>query len=440
MSDNCENSPNPSPAPLDRDADVGIDRRGFLISAALGAPALALGACAVPGAPAAGAKNAPAPVATESQKAMAELNALIARINREYLNATGLIRSPQDIADGQRFIMHLLGVASDLYLEGDPVRPRFVSIVSPERKILGDNPDAKYHFTLIDAERYYRIRGRRKGNEYISYTVHADKGGGDWNGIGIAHINHRDIRFEPDGRYEIIVGPTRRGKNSLLTRVRNLKAAHIVNRNYYEHEISAAGDPSVVPELSIETLEPAPGPPPRLGDADIARRLRWVATFLKTSTLGLPPPSPKTAPSWFSTTPNLIGEPHTFRDDQGNVGFGALDNTYAAGVYALPAGQALIMEGRMPDCFFANVMLWNRFMQTGNYLHRRVSLNRQQMQLGRGGRYRIVIAGEDPGEPNWIDASGMPSGIVFWRFLLAEGRVERPRARVASIADVRAGR
>jgi hypothetical protein len=51
-------------------------------------------------------------------------------------------------------------------------------------------------------------------------------------------------------------------------------------------------------------------------------------------------------------------------------------------------------------------VLWNRFMQTYDYAHRRVSLNRKQTKLERDGSFRIVIAHSDPGVPNWIDAEG----------------------------------
>ena len=36
----------------------------------------------------------------------------------------------------------------------------------------------------------------------------------------------------------------------------------------------------------------------------------------------------------------------------------------------------------------------------------------------------MVIAHRDPGVPNWIDAAGLPTGMIFWRFLLPD---EAPR-------------
>jgi hypothetical protein len=50
-----------------------------------------------------------------------------------------------------------------------------------------------------------------------------------------------------------------------------------------------------------------------------------------------------------------------------------------------------------------------------------------------------VIAHRDPGVPNWLDTEGRPFGMVFWRFFLAEGEIETPRAEVVAVGEV-AGR
>ena len=99
--------------------------------------------------------------------------------------------------------------------------------------------------------------------------------------------------------------------------------------------------------------------------------------------------------------------------------------------------EALVITGRWPDCRFGNVCLWNRFQQTFDYVSRTVSLNRTQTEADEDGRFTMILAHEDPGRPNWLDTEGNPFGLVFWRFLLVEGGVETPNARVAKLADVR---
>ena len=95
------------------------------------------------------------------------------------------------------------------------------------------------------------------------------------------------------------------------------------------------------------------------------------------------------------------------------------------------------MEGRFPRCRFASVMLWNRYLQCYDYSSRRISLNHAQTKLEADGSDRIVLAGRDPGVPNWVDTEARPSGMVYWRFLLPEGEIVTPRTRVVQLSALR---
>jgi hypothetical protein len=43
----------------------------------------------------------------------------------------------------------------------------------------------------------------------------------------------------------------------------------------------------------------------------------------------------------------------------------------------LKPDEALVIEGRLPRCTFANLVLWKRWMQSLEFRSRRVSLNRR---------------------------------------------------------------
>ena len=105
--------------------------------------------------------------------------------------------------------------------------------------------------------------------------------------------------------------------------------------------------------------------------------------------------------------------------------------------YLLAPDEALVMTGRWPECAFANVSLWNRYLQTYEYVYRPGGRNRANTTLEADGTYRIVIAHEDPGVPNWIDTAGAAFGLVFWRFFLPEGPVETPQSSVVKVAELR---
>jgi hypothetical protein len=74
----------------------------------------------------------------------------------------------------------------------------------------------------------------------------------------------------------------------------------------------------------------------------------------------------------------------------------------------LKPDEALVIEGRLPRCTFANLVLWKRWMQSLEFRSRQVSLNRRQLRLEEDGSYRIFVAHRDPGVPNWLDTEGHP--------------------------------
>src|SRR5581483_2670023 len=76
------------------------------------------------------------------------------------------------------------------------------------------------------------------------------------------------------------------------------------------------------------------------------------------------------------------------------------------------------------------VQLWNRYMQSLDYRHHRVSLNREQVALEPDGSFRVVVAQRDPGVPNWIETAGHREGLVFCRWLQADTLPEQATATV----------
>jgi hypothetical protein len=115
------------------------------------------------------------------------------------------------------------------------------------------------------------------------------------------------------------------------------------------------------------------------------------------------------------------------------MGFAAFDAAYSSAPYRLGPDEALIITGRWPPCRFGNVVLWNRFLQTNDYVHRSVSRNRASTVLEPDGSFRMIVAHRDPGGPNWLDTEGRQAGTIFWRFFLPEGDIETPRAEVISL-------
>ena len=369
---------------------------------------------------------------TQSRAAFHELVSLLGETADAWLVPERGYEEEREVVEGLRNVLHLLSAGIDFYLEGDPERPEFVKIVSPIRRFMGDNPDAIYHLARIRPDRSYRIRGRREDSCYISFTIHGRAEDGRLGAAAepvLADVNDRSFGVADDGSFEVILSADERPGNWI-----GLPdgAATVITRHYFETAGTPAAELLRHVELTIEPLED-PGPRPLFDDAGMAARLRDVAAFLRGGTVeGIEMPNP---PPFVSRTPNELGEPMVFRQ-AGTDAWGAVDIAYSMGPFELAEGEALLMEGRIPPCAFANVVLWNRFMQAFEYRDRRVSLNREQIEFEDDGSFRLIVADRDPGLPNWLDTEGRREGTIFWRFLLPEEKPEKPVCRVAKLADL----
>ena len=251
----------------------------------------------------------------------------------------------------------------------------------------------------------------------------------------LADVNDRDFGVAADGTYEIVFG-SGPAEGDAKNFVQLAPGAHmIIVRNYFRQARSAQTDPDVSVRIWIEPLDD-PGPAPALTDDTLAARLREGVGFLQASTVGQTVPGEAPPVPFVSSVPNTVGTPWSFRRSEIDAA-GAVDIFYSSGQWDLAEDQALEMRGVIPECVFANVMLWNARMQTLEYSSRRSSFNQEQIRFERDGSYRLVIAHSDPGVPNWLDTGGHRHGTIFWRFLLPESDPVTPECTVVPLAKLR---
>ncbi|MBP1688112.1 MAG: hypothetical protein H6Q33_4255 [Deltaproteobacteria bacterium] len=369
-------------------------------------------------------------VSTQSRSAFYELLDTLRDVDVRYLGPERRIDRPEDIADGHRFVLQVLWSALDLISEADPERPVFRRTVWPELKFLGDNPDAVYYTAYIRSDRAYRIRGKTAGAVYTSFSLELGTADGHYS-KGVARaINDSELKPAADGSYELILSPEPRPGNWFKLEP---GTGSVQTRHYFEEERSVAADPSKVIPLTIEALD-VPGPRAARDDTAIAASIRRVITYVRAITLDQPPMMQQgKVPSWVSTVPNQFNQPAI---PSGDIGFANRDAAYAMAPYALKPDEALVIDGRFPKCRFANVVLWNRYLQTYDYVTHTVSLNRKQTKAQPDGSFRMVVAHRTPGVPNWLDTQGHPSGLIYWRFALPEETVPPLKARVVPVSKV----
>ncbi len=367
-------------------------------------------------------------IVTESRRALHELLDSLTEIDRRWASPEWNLLGESDVVDAHRALMHLLEGGLATFFETDPAHPRFERIVNPHRKFTGDNADAIYYDAPLSPDHAYRVRGRMDGAVYVSMTIECETDDGSMGKRTGGSINDTLFDVDAEGRFEVFLGGPPRERNWLEL---VSGASRVTTRHYYENESPAAADPSRDAGLSIEVLGEA-GPPPPHDDASVARGIRRVRRFLVSRTLEQPPMASSDPPPFVSLVPNEFPPPVL----PGDFGLAAKDAMYSMAPYVLGPDDALVVSARWPACRVANVCLWNRFLQTLDFTSRPVSRNRAQTTLEPDGSFRIVIAHRDPGHPNWLDTEGRPYGLVFWRYMLAEGPVETPRAEVVPFASI----
>ena len=374
------------------------------------------------------------PIDTASRRALHELIDLLGEVDRRWASPDWNLHTDDDVVGAHRALMHMLQWGLVGLFERDPTSPRFRRIVDPDRKVLGDNPDAVYFDAPVSAGRAYRVTGETKGAAYVSITVEAGEVWGSMDNQTVGVINDTGFDIDDDGRFEIFLGGEPRTRNWLALPD---GAGSLSTRHYFEEAVHAAANPDKVPVMRIEVVDaggqPVTTPPPRPSDESVAAGIRRVAGLVRELTVDRPPHTGAEPRSWISRVPNVFPPP----DRPGDLGLAAFDAAYAMAPFLIGPDEALVIRARWPKCRYANVCLWNRHLQTFDYATRSISLNRSQTVADADGRFTAVIAHTDPGAPNWLDTEGRPFGIVYWRFMLPEGDIETAQAEVVPLSEVR---
>jgi hypothetical protein len=353
----------------------------------------------------------------ETTAAFRELLDVLRDGDQSFLEGFRAVADDASVVEGYRFLVDVFSVALDIYVTTDAARPELLKIVSPTRKFGGDNADAYYYYAPIDPARTYRVHGRMGDAVYLSLCIYGGPTDGRWSNRIVSKINNREMTFGPDGAFELVIGGDRRPGNWIPLAE---DAVALVTRDYL---VDPVRDRQA--RYTIEAVEAAPPPPPPT-DADLAVRLRRTANFIRDLLNICPVPTPFDA--------NTVQEPYV--QQAVTYGWAAPDVAYAMGRYELAEDEALVIEGRSPDCAFWNLCLWNPYMCTYDYRHHRCTVNGGQVRYEPDGSWRVVVARRDPGQPNWLSTAGHAQGLLWFRWFLPADVPVRPTTRVVKMRDV----
>ena len=197
------------------------------------------------------------PIDTESRRALHELIDLLGEVDRRWVSPEWNLHTADDVVGAHRALMHYLQWGLVGLFERDPAGPRFHRIVAPDRKLLGDNPDAVYFDAPISADHAYRVTGETKGATYVSITVESGEAWGSMDNQVVGVLNDTSFDIDADGRFEILLGGEPRQRNWL---------ALPEGDQHPEDATHAAADPARVNHA--HEVVPAPPLPPSSSLAD----------------------------------------------------------------------------------------------------------------------------------------------------------------------------
>ncbi len=369
---------------------------------------------------------------TESREAYADLLAVLEEIGARFAGEEWGITDPNDVAETLRATMHLLASGIETQFDDDASRPVLRQLVTPWRKSLGDNADAMYHDAKVHPAGVYRVRGRTGGSVYVSCTVEAgaEEGGFPTGTVGVLNDSQFDV--DADGRFALLLGGPPRDRNWLGLAS---DASRLTIRHYWEKAEHPAIPPAPDLALRIDLVDgDVPSGRRAPDDRSVAASIRRASNYVRGRTIeAMAKPGDAEPPAFVSRIPHVFPAPVS----PGSHALAATDAAYSMAPYLLGPDEALVITARWPECRCANVNLWNRQLQTFDYLRHRISLNRAQTVPDADGSFRVVIADRDPGVGHWLDTEGRPFGLVFWRYMLPEGSIDTPQAQVVPLASLR---
>lgn len=320
-------------------------------------------------------------------------------------------------ADGYRALVRALNNQLGRF-EVDRERPELVPFNGWREKMLMDNPDFRYWVADIRDDRAYRITGTVGDAAYLSVTAY--RAGGALGAAASARIDSDALAVDQDGRFTVTLSRHAPGEGDWLELP---EGASVVWVRQFHRDAARER----LGSCRIEPVGPV-DPPPPIDPGRFEHRLTRLGGQMAAF------------PAVFTAlVHDDLARPNTVRhweEMAGGAAFTEPGIRYLRGAWDLAEDEALVVEGEAVPCRYWNVILYSRHLNSLDHRARSVSRTDGTAQVVDG-RYRIVLAGRDPGAPgDWLDTESRRFGLFVFRFLQPEHEPALPSVRVARVADL----
>lgn len=309
-----------------------------------------------------------------------------------------LIKDELTRAEGVRYLSRLVAGALPMTLDASSADyPQFLHFLNTRIHYGLPATDCHYVWAPVHGDNTYKIKGDRGTARLFDIETR----NGHFAHVADWTLEDRRSQFEVDSDNQVEIILSREPQPGNWIQLAE-GYGNIIFRQYFydwENERPAA--------LTIERLG-ASYPPPALSDDDIARRCQLFVDWLQ----NLPARFAEVYRSYHEAPQNaLIFDA---------IDFGWKDLRYGKGTYACAKDEALIIEVKLPEAQYWSIQLCSHFWEARDYHLRQTSLNGHQAHIDEDGVFRAVIAHDDPGVANWLDAGGHPHGLISLRYYKAD--------------------
>jgi hypothetical protein len=331
----------------------------------------------------------------------------------------GSPRDPLSRAEGFRYLSRVLRAGLEAFVEhADPRAPMLMRVVHETVKMGADNPDNYYQNAAISGEYEYRIVGTRGTVHYLSFATQSG-GYGEGRGLPLTgFLDGKELAIAPDGRFEIAVSVEPRPGNWLPMKPDS--GTLIVRQTF------ARRDRERIADLRIERVggDRAPTPmTPQAIDHGLGRAASLVGGVAALFA------------GWAEGFQQHLNELPLF-DPAVAKAFGGDPNiVYYHGYWRLAADEALIIEATPPECELWNFQLNNHWMESLDYRHFPIWINKHTAKARDDGSVRIIVSHADPKRDNWIDTVGHDFGTMLFRWVSAKSHPQ-PQTRVVKLRQI----
>lgn len=288
----------------------------------------------------------------------------------------------------------------------DRDRPDFVPAVGTHFNLVGTNPDFIYAAASIDGNGSYLITGERGECLFLQMDIAAGGlGVMDTLGPSLGAIDFDDLALDGAGRFSLMLSAEKPADwhgdwHPLDPTARSLSLRQASYDWGSEREA----------RIAIERTDLSHAPR-RWSEAEIAERLMALCAYPK-RLAGMA--------MGFIASQQQKGLWNTFEHDDWAGRGGVEGQHYYQGLFRLEPDCSLVLETDLPETVrYWNVQLNDMHWNTLDWMNHQCSLNGGQASIDADGKFRAVIAMEDPGIANWLDPAGHTQGSIMLRWTSA---------------------